>query len=91
MKRFFANVIFVAIIVLFFGFVGRIESIYTTDAKVVKINRTEDFISFEAEDGNIFDIYYEKGFTEGQRVKLVIDDNLTIEDKEDDIILKVKR
>lgn len=91
MKRFFVNVIFVAIIVLFFGFVGRIESIYTIDAKIVEINRTENFISFKTKDGNVFDIYYEKGFTEGQKVKLVMDDNLTIENKEDDIILKVKR
>lgn len=86
MKRF----VIVLVVFVFFGLVGRFETVYTEEAKVISIDKEADEVLFQTEDGNVFAIYYEDGFTIGEVVKLVMDNNFTEETKEDDVILKVR-
>lgn len=91
MKQFFGRMIIVAIVFVFFGLIGRFETTYKVNAKVIEINKGDNYISFEDETGNVFSIYYETGYTEGNKVKLILDNNFTEENREDDIIIKVKK
>lgn len=92
MKKFISGfVVCVALFYLVFGLCGYIESTYTKECKVIKIE--DNSIFFEDENRMIWEWEKEKKekeYSVNERVKLVMYDNYTL-NAEDDEIRKVKR
>lgn len=67
-----------------------VDNTITRDAQVYQIN--DEIVTFEDSVGNLWDWEIEEGesFEEGQKVRLIMDMNETVDIVEDDVILKIR-
>ena len=67
-----------------------VDNTVVRDAQVYQMDN--EIVTFEDSVGNLWDWEIEEGesFEEGQKVRLVMDTNETIDTAEDDVILKIR-
>lgn len=70
--------------------VKTVDNTVVRDAQVYQMDN--EVVTFEDSVGNLWDWFIEEGetFEEGQKVRLVMDTNGTINTAEDDVILKIR-
>ena len=67
--------------------VAVICGIYTQSGTVVDVNRPDDIVLVETEDGNLCEFYGTEDWMEGDRIELTMHDNGTAM-PEDDVIIR---
>lgn len=84
------TVVIVVMTVVGAATVKTVDNTVTRDAEVYQIN--DEVVTFEDSVGNLWDWEIEEGesFEEGQKVRLIMDMNETVDIIEDDVILKIR-